>query len=50
MPTNDEFPEVGVLLGGVLVVLHVANVIFTLVLVLVAAGEIVLRKLEGDGK
>lgn len=50
MTTNDEFAKSGVLLGGVLVVLHVAKVVFALNLVLVAAGEIVLGELEGDCK
>lgn len=47
---GDELAEFGVLFGGELVVLHVAKVVFTLDLVPVAAGEIVVRKLEGDGK
>ena len=50
MTTDYEFAEFGVLFGGVFIVLHVAKVIFTLDLVFVAAGEIVLGKLEGNGK
>ena len=50
MTTNDEFPKFGVFFGGVLVVLHVAKVVFALDFVLVAAGEIILGKLESDGK
>lgn len=50
MTTNDNFSKFGVLFGGVLVVLHIAKMVFTLDLILVAAGEIALGKLEGDGK
>ena len=50
MATSDEFAKFGVLFGGEPVVLHVAKVIFTLDLVLVTTGEIVLWKFEGDGE
>jgi len=50
MTTEDELAKIFVLFGGILAVLHIAKVIFTLDRVLVATGEIVLRKLEGDGK
>ena len=50
MTTNDEFTNSGELFGGVLAVHHVAKVVFSLDLVLVAAGEMVLGKLEGDHK
>ena len=50
MTTNDEFTDSGELFGGVLAIFHVAKVVFALDLVLVAAGEIVLGKLEGDRK
>ena len=50
MTTNDEFTKFSVLFGGELVVLHVAKVVFTLDLVLVTAGEVVLRKFEGNSK
>ena len=48
MTRNDEFAKSEVLFRGVLVVLHVAKVVFALDLVPVAAGEVVLGKLEGD--
>ena len=47
---RDQSADIGVFFWGVLAVLHIAKVIFTLDLVLVAGGEIVLRKLEGDGE
>ena len=50
MTGNDEFPKFDVLFGGIPVVLHIAKVVFALDLVLVAAREIILGKLEGDGK
>ena len=50
MTANDEFTKSRVLFGCELVVLHIAKVVFTLDLVLVAACEIILGKLEGDCK
>lgn len=50
MTTKDEFAKFGVLFEGILVVLLIAKVIFALDRVLVAASEIILWKLEGEGK
>ena len=48
--TSDKFPKFCVFFWGVLAVLHIAKVIFTLDLVLVAGSEVVFWKLESDGK
>ena len=50
MTTNDKFAKFGIIFWGVLVVLHITMVIFALDLILMADGEVVLWKLECDGK
>ena len=41
MTTSDGFSKFGVFFGAVLVVLHIAKMVFTLNLVRTAAGEII---------
>ena len=48
--TSNEFAKCDVLFRGVPGVFHVPKVVLTLDLIPVAAGKIVLRELEGDGK
>lgn len=47
---NPKLSNLGVFLRSVLAVLHVAEVVLALDLVLMDVGEVVLRKLEGDRK